>query len=224
MSNVARQDTVQSVPFDRVRFDALSDAVFGVAMTILAVELATHSNEYLDDYDKFWPRFVSFAASFFIASAFWVAHHNEIRFIERPDRILLWLNLLFLCFVVLIPFPAALLGANWHSESTIPTRLFAWNLFFLGASLQAVWLYARTLPETKTRASKIGLKWTTIRNFYLPVVSGLLLIELYCSFLGIDAQITRWVVSAVVPVYIAWTIIYRLGRRIFSGDANETRI
>jgi TMEM175 potassium channel family protein len=48
--------------------------------------------------------------SFGIVCIWWVAHHHFFILLDKSDRGLLWLNCLFLFWLVAVPFPTALLG------------------------------------------------------------------------------------------------------------------
>jgi uncharacterized membrane protein len=95
---------------DRSRLEAFSDGVFAVAITLLALDLTVEGpghGRLLDQlYDK-WPAFLAYLISFFMIGIVWVNHHALVRSIIKPDRLLLFLNLVLLLFVVLIPFATA---------------------------------------------------------------------------------------------------------------------
>ena len=95
---------------DRSRLEAFSDGVFAVAITLLALDLTVEGpgrGRLLDQlYDK-WPAFLAYLISFFMIGIVWVNHHSLVRSIIKVDRLLLFLNLVLLLFVVLIPFATA---------------------------------------------------------------------------------------------------------------------
>jgi len=95
---------------DRSRLEAFSDGVFAVAITLLALDLTVEGPGHgplLDQlYDK-WPAFLAYLISFFMIGIVWVNHHALVRSITKADRLLLFLNLVLLLFVVLIPFATA---------------------------------------------------------------------------------------------------------------------
>lgn len=105
-------------PFPKNRFEAISDGVFSVALTLLVVDIATTGLPHLAKehwFGEFWPRLASFVYSFVVVGIYWVAHHNEMNMVKSiPGRIPLWLNLFFLFWIVCIPFSAAFLGSNWN--------------------------------------------------------------------------------------------------------------
>src|ERR1700746_2300294 len=95
---------------DRSRLEAFSDGVFAVAITLLALDLTVEGpghGRLIDQLHHKWPAFLAFLISFFMIGIVWVNHHALLRSIIKVDRLLLFLNLVLLLFVVLIPFATA---------------------------------------------------------------------------------------------------------------------
>jgi len=82
---------------------------------------------------ELWPRFVSFVISFWYVSSLWMAHHRHLRYLRGYDRQVLVINLLFLMWVVLLPFSAALLGEYGYLQ--IAADIYAANGALAGLTL-----------------------------------------------------------------------------------------
>jgi uncharacterized membrane protein len=99
---------------DSGRLEAFSDGVFAVAVTLLALNLAVAGPGHgplarqLTDH---WPSFAAYVVSFFTIGIIWVNHHALFRNFAEIDRVLLFLNLVLLFFVVTIPFATATIAA-----------------------------------------------------------------------------------------------------------------
>src|SRR5215471_1982543 len=100
----------------RNRIEALTDGVFAVAMTLLVLDIRVPElHQPLATAElplkllSLWPKFLSYTISFVILGVYWVGHHVQLSFIRRADRPLLWINILFLLWVALVPFPIGLL-------------------------------------------------------------------------------------------------------------------
>ena len=92
---------------DRARLEAFSDGVFAVAITLLALNLTVAGPGHGLLRHQLWEHRWAFAAyllSFFVIGIIWVNHHALVKSIVLVDRMLLFLNLVLLLFVVLIPF------------------------------------------------------------------------------------------------------------------------
>ena len=92
---------------DRSRLEAFSDGVFAVAITLLALDLTVAGpGTWSPDRPALRQvaAFLAYLISFFMIGIVWVNHHALVRSITKVDRLLLFLNLVLLLFVVLIPF------------------------------------------------------------------------------------------------------------------------
>src|SRR5919202_4586773 len=94
-----------------------SDAVFAIAITLLALEIqvpeipaASEATLLPGALLSLWPKFFSFLISFWVIGFYWLAHHRPFHYIRGYDRRLLLINLLFLMWVALMPFLGSLLG------------------------------------------------------------------------------------------------------------------
>jgi uncharacterized membrane protein len=118
---------VGSMPTARV--ENFSDAVFAIVVTLLVLEI--HVPQFPDLHGEvlsaalrssvlaLTPKFLSYVLSFFIVCVWWVAHHHLFHLLRKSDRGLLWLNNMFLMWLVFIPFPTALLGDYPHERIAI---------------------------------------------------------------------------------------------------------
>lgn len=129
------------------RIEALTDGVFAVSMTLLVFEIKVPgfapeagAGGLARHLATLWPNFVSYAISFFVLGIYWVGHHNQFHFIRRSNRPFLWLNIVFLFFVTLIPFSAALISG--HFDDPIAIAFYGGNLIAVGLLLDAIWAYA----------------------------------------------------------------------------------
>ena len=125
----------------------LSDGVFAIALTLLALELrlpdsAQHAagRELLGSLLQLWPKYLSFVQSFFMLSIYWIAHHRVFSYIDRCDGRLIWLTLLQLLCIVFIPFPTAVIGSHFHDP--IAWQLYLGTLATTSLLLLLIWLHA----------------------------------------------------------------------------------
>jgi uncharacterized membrane protein len=95
---------------DRGRLEAFSDGVFAVAITLLALNLAVKgpgNGTLAYQLGHQWPGYVAYLISFFTIGIIWVNHHTLVSNVVVVTRLLLFLNLVLLLFVVLIPVATA---------------------------------------------------------------------------------------------------------------------
>jgi uncharacterized membrane protein len=126
------------------RITAFSDGVFAIAITLLVFELSSAGTlpggRLLEHIRELAPVLASNIIAFSVLGIYWVGHHNMFKHILRHDRILMWLNILFLMFVAMMPFFAQLISQ--YSEDTLALALYALWLMLTGLVLDLIWWHA----------------------------------------------------------------------------------
>src|SRR3954469_20447203 len=99
------------------RIEAFSDAVFAIAITLLALNLQVPElspvtpDALAADLAAQWPTYLSFLLSFVTLLIAWVYHHRLLEAAKHAGTGLLFTNGILLLIVSSVPFPTALLGA-----------------------------------------------------------------------------------------------------------------
>jgi uncharacterized membrane protein len=98
---------------EHARLVNLSDAVFAIAMTLLAFKVdAPEGVTTFADLAPVLPQALAFLLSFAIVANFWWHHHRLLARIEEVDPHFVLLNLALLGAVALVPFPTELIGGD----------------------------------------------------------------------------------------------------------------
>ena len=154
------------IEYDRVLF--FTDAVFAIAITLLAIELKvmkdTNGDLRIDTRGL-----VSFGISFVVIGLFWIGHHGIFRYIVAFDRPLISINLLFLGTIALLPYPTKLLEIGTSGSAQVVFYAACVGAAGLGECM--IWLYA-TRPRASlatTAASAIRLRFA-LRIGRVPAV------------------------------------------------------
>jgi len=122
--------------YDRVLF--FSDAVFAIAITLLAFDLP---KDKLNQDAR--ARLIAFGLSFAVIGLFWLGHHAIFRYITALDRRLITINLIFLGFIALLPYPTRLLNFHHAGQARVgPVVFYAACSAAAGLAEAAIWLYA----------------------------------------------------------------------------------
>lgn len=97
------------LPLDR--FNAFSDGVFAIAITLLVLEITVPRGgvRLLPALREQWPEFLGYYISFAFVGGIWIAHSGVSKYLKRGDAAAYALNLLLLLFVALLPFATALM-------------------------------------------------------------------------------------------------------------------
>jgi uncharacterized membrane protein len=101
-------------PLEFARVLNLSDAIFGVAMTLLVISIVIppglSSAEFSTAVVDLIPRIAIMALSIAVAGGAWADHRHLFGMVQKVDTGLLVRNIVLLGFVALIPLPHQLLG------------------------------------------------------------------------------------------------------------------
>jgi uncharacterized membrane protein len=145
----SREDSVE---FSRIV--AFSDGVFAIAITLLVLNL--HIPEHLAPGetvgDALWDQqgdLLAYALSFAVIGRLWLVHHRFFGEVTHLDSRLIALNLVYLGFVVLIPFTSEVLGD--HGDTTAGVIVYAVNLSITNLIGAAMYLYAARHSLTRER-------------------------------------------------------------------------
>ena len=129
------------------RIEALSDGIFAFAATLLVVDFHTpeaadmHSEaQLLAALSASAPRLIPWLMSLMTLGIFWIGQQTQLNLLERSNRDLSWLHLVFLAVVTALPFTTRLL-ADFLTYRTAFLVYWA-NIFLIGACLYATWSYA----------------------------------------------------------------------------------
>jgi len=125
------------------RLMMLSDGVFAIAMTLLALDLRIPDNwnhTLSDLLTQLSLPFQAFFWSFFSAASFWMIHRRLFGLYRRADRTLTVLNLVLLGEITLIPVATRIIIAMNLSLGSI--LLYVGTFALIGLTNAACWLHA----------------------------------------------------------------------------------
>ena len=182
------------------RMVSISDGVFSIAITLLVFNIRVPDVGQADRSHQLWrallgmfPALVSYVLSFAMIGVYWVGHHNIFHHIRRSNRILLWLNLLFLMCVAFVPFPAAMLG-RYPRERTV-LIIYGATLVATGVALQLIWWYSRTHRMITAELNRYMVRQASLKILTIP---ALCLISIALSFYGPRASLALYI---LVPFF-----------------------
>jgi uncharacterized membrane protein len=131
--------------FEMRRLEALSNTIFGVAMTLLAYNLPKASGlsaapDWTELTRTYAPHIVPLMLSFIIAGVFWFSHQRRLAMAPQAGRGVVFLNLLFLLSIIVLPATNGLYG-NLR-DSTVVAVLYGLHLTVIAALNAVLWLLA----------------------------------------------------------------------------------
>jgi uncharacterized membrane protein len=174
------------------RIVAFSDGVFSIAITLLVLELKLPDT--LKGTDEIWhslweqhEKFLAYAISFAVIARFWLVHHSFFSEVKAFNGRLIGLNMLYLAFIVLIPFSSQVLG---EYGGTLPA-VFVYSLNLAAVILVGQWMRwdARRADLTTTDAE------TAREDFFTSLfIAGVFLLSIVIALFSPSAAPYIWLV------------------------------
>jgi uncharacterized membrane protein len=131
---------------DLSRIGAFSDGVFAIAITLLVLQLEVPGG--IESDSGFWDAFsgeaadfYAFTISFAVIGRFWFLHHRFMQMIREFDSGLIGLNMVYLFFVVLIPFTSELMG-DYGNGLTATVFIYIANIALVTFSAALMYVHA----------------------------------------------------------------------------------
>jgi uncharacterized membrane protein len=129
------------------RLAALSDGIFGFAMTLLVIDLRLPTaaqvhgeRELLAALAALGPQWITYAMSFLTLGIFWAGQQTQLNNMAEGTRDLTWIHLGFLFAVTLLPLSTRLLAEFITYRTAL--GIYWLNIFVLGAMLYWSWMFA----------------------------------------------------------------------------------
>ncbi len=169
-----------------------SDAVFAIAITLLAIDLKVPEGlvggggyYLLSALFSLWPNFLSYVISFGLIAVYWYNYHKIIHYAAEVDDYIITLNIVFLFFVTIMPFAASVLG-RYGNESIAVVLYAAW--LALGSTvLFLLWWHIRRKYLLVEKAfNKRYFDYLSIRTLFSIFIALLtIILALFSPFVAL---------------------------------------
>lgn len=187
------------------RLVLFSDAVFAIAITLLAVDVhvpEVEPQQLPRALRSLVPSIATFALTFVVIGLYWMNHHRMFRAIVRFDYTLAWLNLLVLLGVAVLPVSNALLSG--YPSSPYAVLFYAATLSCTSLASALLWCYAST--RHRLVASCVGAR--DIRAIFRRPFATILVafFSLGLGFVDTTSAFTLLVLYALIST-LTWALI-----------------
>lgn len=194
-------DRAASFTLSKSRFEAFSDGVFAIAITLLILEvhLPTVTPANPTDIQQahallgIWPQYLVYAATFATVGIMWVNHHALFRYIERITHGIVMANLLLLGLISFLPFATEVIARYGLSRPTIVyygLTLIAISVAYLILQCQAIAAYP-SVSRAFSLWNVVGLALyplATLIGCFAPVL-GIVIIGLMALFYALPSNV-----------------------------------
>lgn len=202
--------------FELERMILFSDAVFAIAITLLAIEikfpeLPENLNASTDLGKLFKPtfkEFFGFIISFLLIGISWSRHLKMFRYLKAYDDRVVMLNLLSLLFIVIFPFTASGL-AHPKEGFVLPYLIYIGNLtlMFFSNFLLAYYIF-KAKPALSVPEHTIEKTYIYLQNKFVSIAFAMAF-----SIMLITAIITHFDYYAVFTAFCSLFIFMGIARR-----------
>jgi len=178
------------------RIVAFSDGVFSIAITLLVLNLGIDKGLTEGQIDNaLWDQrdvFFAYAISFAVIGRFWLVHHRFFAEVEAFDGRLIGLNLLYLGWIVLIPFSSELLGEYGGKTTAV---------VFYSVNLAVVVLLGLLMGADARRRGLMKIDDRTHRENQIrsTYIAGIFLLSIPLAFLAPEFAPYLWLVLFIDP-------------------------
>jgi uncharacterized membrane protein len=182
------------------RLEAFSDGVYAIVITLLILDIRiplVPPSGLGAALLGMLPQVFTYVLSFFVVGLYWFAHHRVSQHVKQIDGTFIWLNLVWLLFVSVMPFPAALLGR--YPLQRVPVAVYGIDLILANVTGFLITVYLKNHPELCV--SPISAKSLHAQIPIYAVSNGI-----YVVAIGL-AWIFPWMSYGLYAVVLAWLMV-----------------
>ena len=140
------------------RFEAFSDGVIAVIITIIVLEMRVPHGESFEALAPVFPVFLSYVLSFVYVGIYWNNHHHMLHATSAVTGAMLWANLHLLFWLSLIPFTTGWMGENHFAPA--PVALYGVVLLFAAIAFRILQqLIITSQGQDSVLKKAIGSDW-----------------------------------------------------------------
>lgn len=147
------------------RFEAFSDGVIAIIITIMVLELKVPEGSELISLKPLIPKFLSYILSFIYLGIYWNNHHHMLHAVKEVNGASLWANLHLLFWLSLVPFVTAWMGENHFTKW--PVALY--GIVLLMAAITYT-ILSKTLTSNHDKNQKLARAYAKDRKGKLSML------------------------------------------------------
>lgn len=212
---------------DLDRILALSDGVFGFALTLLAsgigvpaLSRVAASTQLTGEILSLIPEFGVYALTFYFVVIKWMVHRRIFRIVTHYDSALIWLNNTFLLFIAFMPVPSKILVD--HATQTAAVVFFAVMHIFTTTVQEVMFVYV-------TRGHRLvdpSLDPEWIRHYSRRNLAqiAVMILSIGIAFINPVAAIASWLCAFGVNIFVARRVRMRHHLHHTAAHDHEARI
>jgi len=207
IDNGGAEATGRFYPLDR--FNAFSDGVFAIVITLLVLELPVppSTEPILPALAESWPDFLGYFISFAFIGGIWLTHAGLTRYMRRGDVVSFRLNLVLLLFVSLLPFSTHLMVAHMRAaDASVAVAIYGANLFMESVLITALLHHAardRHLVVDDIDDARVNRAYRQ-RRAYLVATALAIIVAFIAPLVAVGIYVALAVAFLIQPLIGMW--------------------
>ena len=179
------------------RLEALSNTIFGVAMTLLAYDLPkargfAQAPSWIDLVNAYAQPLIALMISFIVAGMFWFSHHRRLAVAAEGSRGEVFLNLIFLLSIIILPVTNGLYGV--YRLDSVVAVIYGIHLTFIASLNALLWILAlRSRRDPELLATAIFPVFVFVFGTVIAVVTPSVAQFAWCLAFG--APLVGWLAA-----------------------------
>ena len=199
------------------RFNAFSDGVFAIAITLLVLDLPVPPAriDMVPALKEGWHEFLGYLISFAFIGGIWLTHSALTRVMKRGDNVAYGMNLVLLLFVGVLPFSTNLMVTHLNAPDVrVGVLLYGVNVLLASLTLSLLMFYVAREPGLVVD----GIADESLRRMYrhrwfvIGVNAFALVVALVAPLAAVGLYLVVTVLVLVLPFLRLGRHRYRSGR------------
>ncbi len=181
-----------------------SDAVYAIALTLIAVELHPPALDFEGDGTELLHKLggmsdeiIIFFVAFAVMGSYWLANHRFVATLGSMDSAYVFWTLPYLAWVAFLPFPAAAMGR--YFDNPVAVSLFAVNVAMVSLLEWVLLRRAHTAGLFFRPLTPAGYRWASLGSL-APVVVFVLSIPV--MWIDTVLGLAVWGLNVPVGIYL----------------------
>jgi uncharacterized membrane protein len=200
------QDGEAGFTLSKSRFEAFSDGVFAIAITLLILQVNVPANipdhptrqKQLEGILTIWSQYLVYAATFATIGTMWLNHHALFRYVERITHGIVIANLLLLGLVCFLPFSTEVIARYGLTQVSVVYYGLVLTAISVGYFIlqRQVMAAHPSVDRRVTSWNLVGLSFypvAIVLGFFVPVLGVVI-----CGLAALFYLLPRSVASAAI--------------------------
>lgn len=169
---------------NKERFEAFTDAVLAIIMTILVLDIHLPIDDHsIQSIIDIIPSFLAYIVSFTILAVMWINHHNLFIHVSTINHKILYINIFLLFWATLLPATTAWFGTDIYSSVAAwlyAANVIVYNISFSILRYEVLKIDNKLKPLYITEFASLVLNITAlfIIFFWPPIIMVSLLLDI----------------------------------------------